>query len=87
MQEVADAIMSRFGARRAKVAAAPPSQHEARLLQLNCDKAHQLLAWHPRWSVAKTLDATAEWYKAVSDGASAEDVTRAQIQDYFPEMT
>ena len=59
------------------------TKHEAQLLQLNCDKAHQLLEWYPRWKVDKTLHATAQWYKEVNDGANVKDVTRKQIQDYF----
>lgn len=61
-------------------------QHEANLLQLNCDKAHQLLQWHPRWHVEKTLTATAEWYKSWLDGGDVEQMTRSQIRDYFPEL-
>lgn len=60
--------------------------HEAGLLQLNCDKAHQLLSWHPRWSTNKTLQETALWYKRLRAGENAIDVTRAQLHDYFPEL-
>ena len=60
--------------------------HEANLLQLNCDKAHQLLDWYPRWDADKTLAATAQWYKAYFDGNKIEDITRSQLQAYFPEL-
>ena len=62
------------------------THHEAQLLQLNCDKAHQNLNWHPRWDVEKTLSMTAEWYRAVLDGDSAKIVTSRQICEYFPEL-
>jgi len=60
-----------------------PQVHEACLLQLNCDKASQLLGWQPTWHVEKTLEATALWYKFVMNGGSAEDITRAQINEFF----
>jgi len=46
-----------------------------------------LLGWKSRWPVEKTLQATAQWYKAVLEGAQAESVTRSQLHDYFPELT
>ena len=61
--------------------------HEARFLNLNCDKAHQLLGWYPRWHVEKTLEATALWYKTIMNGGNAEQITRAQIHAFFPELT
>jgi len=56
------------------------------LLQLNCDKAQQRLGWRPRWDAEQTLAATADWYRAVLGGASAAEVTRSQLYDYFPEL-
>ena len=61
-------------------------QHEAQLLQLNCDKAHQLLNWHPRWDVDSTLMATSHWYKSVMNGENVKNVTLSQIREYFLEM-
>ena len=57
--------------------------HEANLLQLNCDLAHHELNWHPRWTVSKTLETTANWYRLVDNGESMEEVTNMQINDYF----
>ena len=53
------------------------------LLQLNCDKSHQILKWEPRWNVEETLKHTSEWYKKVLDGESAEHMTKLQIDKYF----
>lgn len=86
VQQVADSIIQHLGRGRIEIEGAQHHRHEANLLQLNCDKAHQYLGWFPRWSVDRTLAATAQWYKAVSGGARAEDVTRSQIRDYFPEL-
>lgn len=85
--EVAEHIVGRF--ERGSIVIEPGSakHHEANLLQLNCDKASQILGWRPRWNVEQTLTATADWYKAVMDGAKASVVTKQQLHDYFPELT
>lgn len=84
--EVANAITQHLGRGRIEIVGSQQHHHEARLLQLNCDKAHQLLGWRPRWHVEKTLAATALWYKTIMEGSNAEAITRAQLQDYFPEL-
>ncbi len=84
--EVATSIIHQLGRGRIEIEASPQHHHEARLLQLNCDKAHQLLGWYPRWNVDKALSATAQWYKTILDGGDAETITRAQTRDYFQEL-
>jgi len=86
VQNVAEHMLTSFGQDVTAMEINAEKQHEAQLLQLNCDRAHQLLGWHPRWAVEKTLDATAEWYKKVYEGADVCSVTRQQIQDYFTEL-
>jgi len=86
VKNVADIIVGHIGKGRVEVVESQAQVHEARLLQLNCDKAHQLLGWYPRWHVEKTLEATALWYKTVMDGGDAEVITRAQIKEFFPEL-
>jgi CDP-glucose 4,6-dehydratase len=86
VHQVASCIIQHLGCGSVAPASSVDSQYEASYLQLNCDKAHQLLGWYPRWSVGKALEATAEWYAAVFDGAEAERITRAQIKDYFGEL-
>lgn len=56
--------------------------HEAGLLQLNCEKAHSLLAWKPRWDFARTMSETTEWYKRTSQGEDVRSVTLEQIKRY-----
>lgn len=56
--------------------------HEAGLLNLNCDKANQVLGWWPRWDFATTIAKTVEWYKGVADGLSGEQLIRKQIQEF-----
>jgi len=86
VKNVAEIIISHIGRGRVEVITSQTQVHEARLLQLNCDKAHQLLGWYPRWHVDKTLETTALWYKSVMNGGSAEAMTRAQIHEFFPEL-
>jgi CDP-glucose 4,6-dehydratase len=84
--DVANAIVRELA--RGRVEIEPEAQqHEARLLQLNCDKAHRLLGWYPRWDVDQTLTATARWYREVLEGGDAATITRGQIREYFPEMS
>lgn len=87
VRDVATALVKHLGRGRIEVLESSEPHHEARLLQLSCDKAHQLLAWHPRWSVDKTLAATAQWYDAVLNGVQAEQMTRGQIREYFHELS
>ena len=85
VKNVAELIVSHIGKGRVEVVESKTQVHEARLLQLNCDKAHHLLGWYPRWHVEKTLEATALWYKTIMIGGSAEEITRAQIYEFFSE--
>ena len=83
VQKVAQTIIEIFGSGTLSVALGDGMQHEARLLQLNCDKAHQLLGWYPRWNAEQTLAMTADWYKSVLGGADVSKVTQEQLQVYF----
>jgi len=87
VQAVAEKIVSHIGHGEIEIESTAAPMHEARLLQLNCDKAHQLLGWAPRWNVDETLEQTALWYKAWMNGESIECVTRAQIKAFFGELT
>ena len=60
--------------------------HEAQLLQLNCDKAHNLLKWQSRWDAEKTITMTANWYIELESGKTAAATTREQLYTYFPEL-
>ena len=55
---------------------------EAKMLTLDSSKAKGVLGWGPKWNFKKTIAATAEWYDAVSRGASAVSVTERQIEKY-----
>ena len=83
VKDVADVIVGHIGKGCVEIVESQTHVHEARLLQLNCDKAHHLLGWYPRWHVEKTLEATALWYKTIMNGGDAEVITRSQINEFF----
>lgn len=85
--DVSERIIQILGKGRIEITGTPDQHHEANLLQLNCDKAHQLLNWYPRWHVEETLEATADWYKVILAGGNAEHITRQQLKSYFPELS
>ena len=84
--EVAEHLIARFGRGSINCGSSAKNPHEAGLLQLNCDRAHQILGWYPRWDFERTLAMTADWYKNVHGGEEAKKVTRQQLYDYFPEI-
>ncbi len=86
VSEVAQRIVDRFGCGSVTTDINKKNHHEAQLLQLNCDKAHQLLGWYPRWDVETTLNMTSDWYMQVQNGKKAKDITRQQLHNYFPEL-
>lgn len=56
---------------------------EARLLQLNCDRARTDLGWSPKWNFDQTVEKTAIWYKKYLEQKDVNDTTERQITDYF----
>jgi CDP-glucose 4,6-dehydratase len=84
--EVAEHLVARFGRGSIISEASVEKHHEARLLQLNCDKAHQVLGWYTRWDFERTLNMTSDWYKQMHAGVAAKEVTLQQLHDYFPEI-
>jgi CDP-glucose 4,6-dehydratase len=84
--EVATTVMKYLEAGRVKIELDENIFHEAKLLQLNCDRASQLLGWATRWNIEKTLDRTATWYKEFHAGKPASEITDNQIYEYFTEL-
>ena len=59
--------------------------HEAKLLKLNCDKAHAELNWHSVLTIDECLQMTADWYKIFYAGSSHESIYKfctQQIAEY-----
>jgi CDP-glucose 4,6-dehydratase len=57
--------------------------HEACLLHLNCDKAHQLMRWHPKWNAERAITETVNWYRDVHEGGDGMKISSKQIQAYM----
>ena len=59
-----------------------PQPHEAKLLRLDCTKAHEELGWRPALTLAEALDWIVEWHKALVSGGEARKLTLDQIDAY-----
>lgn len=81
--QVASSLVKLMGKGIIEVTNNNSNQHEANLLQLNCDKASQILGWAPRWSVQKTIEETAKWYNSFLNGDDIQQVSNEQIMNYF----
>ncbi|MEQ8370391.1 MAG: CDP-glucose 4,6-dehydratase [Alphaproteobacteria bacterium] len=65
-----------------------PSGHPAResnLLALDSSLARTDLGWRPAWSLATTINKTAEWYRQHEAGAAMRTMTLQQMETYEDE--
>ena len=77
-------VMEMWGADGAWVLDNKKNPHEAGYLKLDCSKAHEKLAWRPRWNVTQALKKTVEWYKAEALGVKdLRALCLAQIESYM----
>ncbi|AON56558.1 CDP-glucose 4,6-dehydratase [Herbaspirillum seropedicae] len=82
--DVAKHLATQFVDGQVVVEASANKLHEANLLQLNSDKARQMLQWSTRWDFEQTLQATGNWYQEVLlQGKDAAEVSLAQIKAYY----
>lgn len=82
--DVAHGLASEFDGAQIIVDEPKESLYEAHLLQLNSDKARQLLNWQTRWNFEQTLQETARWYREILLGsAQATEVTTRQIYKFY----
>jgi CDP-glucose 4,6-dehydratase len=59
------------------------AMHEAFLLNLNIDKATQLLNWSPVWNFKITIEKTVLWYKKIYENPNEiKGFTKDQINEY-----
>ena len=58
------------------------SPHEAALLCLATERAHQELGWKPKLNFFKTCELTASWYKKVLNGSDANACCLNDIETY-----
>jgi CDP-glucose 4,6-dehydratase len=60
----------------------PTAPHEAGLLSLDIEQARADLGYAPRWGFDTAVERTMQWYRSVSEGASAHDISLAQIRAF-----
>jgi CDP-glucose 4,6-dehydratase len=61
--EMADRLIKYWGNGSWNDLSDPQAVHEAKLLKLNCDKAHTYLHWNSVLTINECLQMTADWYK------------------------
>jgi CDP-glucose 4,6-dehydratase len=83
VEDLAREVVSSWGAGSIKIESSSNDPYEAGLLNLNCDKANQVLGWRSRWDFETTVSKTVDWYKDVAGGISGERVSRQQIQEFM----
>lgn len=80
---LADHLCQAWGAGAAWQHEAGEHPHEAALLRLDSTKARTRLDWRPRWSLAKALEATADWHRACLAGEDCRAKALDQIREYL----
>ena len=83
VEQVAENIIKNMKKGSIEISKDSDNRHEANLLQLNCDKANQLLGWRPRWGVDKTIEETSKWYNQFFEGKDTNNISMNQVIDYF----
>lgn len=57
--------------------------HEAKLLQLDSNKAKRKLSWHPKFTLEDAIQWTIEWYRRHDAGDNMLKFTTLQIENYM----
>lgn len=81
--ELATMIVAAWGEGDVLVAPQTDAPHEATLLHLNCDKAHQLMRWRPKWDADRAVAETVAWYRGVHQGGNVLNISSQQILAYM----
>ena len=81
VEEVAKEVIYYFGSGKIVKNKLKNFGHEAALLQLNCDKASNILGWNSKWDTKETIKKVAEWYKF--DKKNKIEITKKQINEYY----
>jgi CDP-glucose 4,6-dehydratase len=83
VKDLAEELITTWGTGDIEIVKKENDLSESNFLHLNCDKAHQFLGWHPKWSFTKTVEQTAIWYKKINAGENARALTKEQIVEYM----
>jgi CDP-glucose 4,6-dehydratase len=82
VEYLADRVSEQWGQGRVELTDSDPAAKESQLLTLSIEKAEQLLAWSPRWSLDETIDLTVDWYRRVGAGEPARALCEEQLGVY-----
>jgi CDP-glucose 4,6-dehydratase len=77
--QVAEAMIAALGTGKVVCEQAAGGPHEAKWLQLDCEKARTKLGWRPRLKFDDSIKFTADWYSAWKQGCDMSAFTRSQI--------
>lgn len=84
VQQLVDQFVKSWGSGSTFRVADPAGPAEANALSLNTQKARRDLGWKPVWEFERTIDETANWFKAWSRGKQdLRDFTENQIDSYI----
>lgn len=86
VKKLAEKIIDVWGSGILEYECEKDAPHEAAILQLNCDKAHQLLGWHSQWGFNQAVEQTVQWYRSAFLGHSVLESTLDQIKLYMEEI-
>ena len=87
VEDLARTAIAAWGSGVLTVGAKDATRHEAHALHLNCDKAHRLLGWRPRWDFDRAVREAVGWYDAARTAPSVLDLTRGQIRRYLADAS
>lgn len=82
VEYLAGRVIDQWGQGRVELTESDSAAKESRLLTLSIEKAEQLLAWSPRWSLDETIDLTVDWYRRVGAGEPARALCEEQLRVY-----
>lgn len=86
VKDLAQHLVSCWGEGEIEARPQKDAPHEANLLHLNCDKAKRLLGWRARWDFEQGVANTVSWYRVISDGGDARNISEQQIMQYMEAM-
>ena len=56
--------------------------HESSLLELDCAKSRQQLAWKPKWDFKNAVQRTSDWYNCWSNTSNLTEFTEMQLSEF-----
>jgi len=81
--ELADLFFGIWGEKMAWDTGDVSGPHEAKLLQLNCDKLKREMGWQPRWHIRDAVEQTVSWTRVWQSGGDIRACMRQQISTYL----